>query len=63
MAATVGGCHGGGVEEERVMDCPSGTKWVVQLYSTKTPTGVCTIPHAINNTTSYITSWNKGMKW
>lgn len=61
-AATVGGWwRSGGVEEEEVMNSPSGTKWIIQLYSTKTPTGagiVCTIPSAVNNMTNSITPWN-----
>lgn len=37
---TVGGWwRCGGVREEEVTNCPSGTKWIIQLYSTKTPTG------------------------
>lgn len=61
-AATVGGWwRSGGVEEEEVMNSPSGTKWIIQLYSTKTPTGagiVYTIPSAVNNMTNSITPWN-----
>lgn len=61
-AATVGGWwRSGGVEEEEVMNSPSGTKWIIQLYSTKTSTGagiVCTIPSAVNNMTNSITPWN-----
>lgn len=38
--ATVGGWwRCGGVREEEVTNCPSSTKWIIQLYSTKTPTG------------------------
>lgn len=37
---SVGGwCRSGGVEEEGVTNCPSGTKWIIQLDSAKTPTG------------------------
>lgn len=37
--SSVGGWwRSGGVEEEEVTNCPSGTKWIIQLSSTQTPT-------------------------